>query len=665
MAKSDSEFEIRLGATRQEKPTRLRALRKAVQTAIRKPSAAGPRPKQGSIRAHFAKGASQKQRVVAATTRRVVVKMRYASNTGGKGAPLRAHVAYLAREACTQTTGAPALTSEGATELGRSVDYLSREGVATDATFSFYERASDAVDARAVTAGWTDDPRHFRMIVSAEDGEALGDLKPFIRELMSGLEAKLGTRVQWVAVDHHDTDNPHTHVLIRGRRPDGHDLFIPSRLIGSGIREHAQEIVTRALGPRLDVDLVKERAGEIALRAPTPLDREILRTVREGRAWPERPDHNRRLEALEGWGLADRETGAWRLADGLVGKLTALAEADDLERAIAPLRVRGDPMVLLEANKAAIVTGELVLVRVADEFGDRYLAVLETGEGELRYARFEKAEDLAILADIQSGAIVSFEPNLPQVRPSDLAVARIAEQTAGLYSPQLHAAIEGDVPREMMAANVRRLEAMRRIGLVERRTSGEFEVGGEHRSTALAFERKLTQRAPLAAKVGSYWPLAEQISATGPTELDRALAGQANVPLGEGALTVRYEQALQQRRQFLIEQGWMGEHEQGPSRLAMQRMATLELTTKAKELSGELGLHVLTHVPNRVAGVYARRLDLAQGRMILILGDRQAVLAPWRPTLERFAGRQVEGVLSGQSLSWKLARGLGIGLAHG
>jgi hypothetical protein len=71
---------------------------------------------------------------------------------------------------------------------------------------------------------------------------------------------------------------------------------------------------------------------------------------------------------------------------------------------------------------------------------------------------------------------------------------------------------------------------------------------------------------------------------------------------------------------------------------------------------------VLTYDAHRVSGVYARRIDLAQGRMALILGERQANLVPWRPPLERFAGRRVEGALRGQTLSWRLERGLGIGL---
>jgi hypothetical protein len=39
--------------------------------------------------------------------------------------------------------------------------------------------------------------------------------------------------------------------------------------------------------------------------------------------------------------------------------------------------------------------------------------------------------------------------------------------------------------------------------------------------------------------------------------------------------------------------------------------------------------------------------------------ERLAYVVPWRPALERFAGREVEGVLRGQTLSWGLARGLG------
>lgn len=662
MTRSENEFEPRLGRpAREARPRKLRSLRAAVRKAWKATPARGPKPKQCGVRAHFAKGSAARARPLAICKRRVVVKVRYASNSGGKGAPLRAHLAYLAREARGQgQQQTPA--SDVPSEVNRSVDYLSRADIAGEAKFQFYDRSEFAVDPRAVTAAWTGDPRHFRMIISAEDGAALGDLKPFIRETMAGLEAKLGTKLEWLAVDHHDTDNPHTHVLIRGRRPDGQELFIPSRLISSGIREHAQEIVTRALGPRVDLELARQRTAEIGLRAPTGLDRELAAAGRNGPVWPDRPELVGRLEQLERWELADRSQGAWRVADGLIGKLKALADADELERAVAPLRSGREPLPILEADHASAVVGELVHIRVSDDFGDRFLAILETGQGELRYARFERADDLAILADVQPGAIVSFEPSVPEVRPSDQAVARVAAQTSGVYSPALHRELEADVPTGMMAANVRRLEAMRRMGLVDRHPNGEFVVGSNHLSTAMLFEQRLAQQAPFTAKVQSYWSLDEQADALAKSHLDRVLVGDASAPEGDSSFARRFEHALQQRRLFLIEQGWMSEHQAGPSRQALQRMATLELSTKAKELSGELGLHVLTHVPNHVVGVYARRIDLAQGRKALIIGDRQAMLVPWRPALERFAGRGVEGVLRGQTLSWKLERGLGIGL---
>lgn len=187
------------------------------------------------------------------------------ANASGKAAPLKAHVAYLSREAAGRNHTPETGEEETARQQDptRAVDYLSREGGAGAGAFTFYDRANSAVDARAATKGWANDARHFRMIVSAEDGEALGDLKHFMRELMAGLEAKLGTKLEWLAVNHYDTDNPHTHVLIRGRRLDGQELFIPSRLISSGIREQAQEIVTRVLGPRLGVDLDRERFRDI------------------------------------------------------------------------------------------------------------------------------------------------------------------------------------------------------------------------------------------------------------------------------------------------------------------------------------------------------------------------------------------------------------------
>ena len=51
---------------------------------------------------------------------------------------------------------------------------------------------------------------------SAEDGAEYDDLKPLTRRLMAQVEEDLGTKLDWVAVDHYNTGHPHTHVIVRG-----------------------------------------------------------------------------------------------------------------------------------------------------------------------------------------------------------------------------------------------------------------------------------------------------------------------------------------------------------------------------------------------------------------------------------------------------------------
>ncbi|MFU7548161.1 type VI secretion protein, partial [Pseudomonas paraeruginosa] len=75
----------------------------------------------------------------------------------------------------------------------------------------------DDADLDAFKERANDDRHHFRFIVSPEDGAELDDLRTYTRHLVNRMEADLGTRLDWVAVDHWNTDNPHTHLIVRGR----------------------------------------------------------------------------------------------------------------------------------------------------------------------------------------------------------------------------------------------------------------------------------------------------------------------------------------------------------------------------------------------------------------------------------------------------------------
>ncbi len=678
MGPLDNDFELRIGRSRADRAPIMGPLKGAVGRAKRaggKVIGGGRASSPKGLRAHFAPGkgktgGGKTARPRAPTQRRVIVKARIVPH--GAGAPLKTHVAYLAREGRAQVRAeTPGLAHEHSAELPKSeptrqVDYLSREAAEGRALYDFYDGARDGVDAKALTAGWSDDVRHFRLIISPEDGAALGDLKPFIREVMADLETRLGTRLEWAAVDHWDTDNPHAHVLIRGRRADGTDLVIPRQIISHDIRERAQEVVTRVLGPRPALAPELARAREIAGPGLTPLDREIMARAQNGML--DSPEHGRtdmiaRLDRLEVWNLAARHTdGRWALAPDLTANLSSLAERTEITRMLERVGLGRADYDILEADRSAPAMGRLVHVGIVDELSERTVAIIEDGDGRLRYAGFDRTEDQAVFAGIARGALVEFTPRVAQLRPADEAVARIAEQTGGLYSIEQHAALEPHADPALMAGNVRRLEAMRRANLVSRRPNGVFEIASDHGARALAFEAKRLARTPVSARVASYWTLGEQENALGLTQLDRVLAHEELAPEGAGRFARDFEAALQRRRLFLIERGLMGASELSFSSDSLDRLAAHELQSTARKLEAEIGRPVLTHLTNRVDGTYARRIDLAQGRMALLWQRDTAQLVPWRPALEQFAGRQVQGMVRAQSISWSLWRGRTIGL---
>jgi type IV secretory pathway VirD2 relaxase len=107
------------------------------------------------------------------------------------------------------------------------VAYLKREGVTRDgADARMFDATSDDADTKAFAERCEEDRHHFRFTVSPEDASRMADLRAFTRELVADAERDLGARLEWVAVDHWNTDDPHIHVLVRGRADDGQDLVI-------------------------------------------------------------------------------------------------------------------------------------------------------------------------------------------------------------------------------------------------------------------------------------------------------------------------------------------------------------------------------------------------------------------------------------------------------
>lgn len=214
---------------------------------------------------------------------RAVVKVHYFGHGGGGAAALRKHVRYVARDAAARALGPdPSTEDAGSADSARAAElqaqaharYLERSHAAERSVF--YDALGDGVDGAGRAAAWgRDDRRHFRLILSPENGTRLGDLREYTREVMSRAEAALGTRLDWVAADHWDTDNPHTHVILRGRTDDGRDLVIPRDFVSHGFRNAARDVATERLGVRTRDDERLALQREARAHRPTRLDQVI------------------------------------------------------------------------------------------------------------------------------------------------------------------------------------------------------------------------------------------------------------------------------------------------------------------------------------------------------------------------------------------------------
>jgi hypothetical protein len=122
----------------------------------------------------------------------------------------------------------------------------------------------DACRARAVVLPSV--PFHHRL----KGGGDL-DLERFTRELVRSWNAGR-TRLGYAAAVHHDTDQPHVHLVERPRC--GGDL-VSRDYLGNGMRYRAMELATDALGYRSDLDILQSLARDVHAERFTPLDRRL------------------------------------------------------------------------------------------------------------------------------------------------------------------------------------------------------------------------------------------------------------------------------------------------------------------------------------------------------------------------------------------------------
>jgi type IV secretory pathway VirD2 relaxase len=311
---------------------------------------------------------------VARRLQRSAVKASYARN--GRGASWGAHGAYLAREGAQR---------EGAKGVG-------------------FDAERDDVDLAATLQGWQEagDHRLWKFIVSPEHGERL-DLHAHTRALVAQMERDLGTPLEWASIDHHNTDNAHVHLIVRGRNAAGEPLEIDRSYLTTGLRGRSQELATRVLGLRSEREHVATRGQTVERMQFTEIDRALVRRAdadrfvsyegprpRTPQGQEMRVQEMRRLQFLDRLGLAEKVgSRTWRLAPEMETALRQAQLTSDIiksrARHLPLLADRHQPLVVTRLDAGVSVTGRLIGTGLADELRDQRYLLLQGADRRLHY----------------------------------------------------------------------------------------------------------------------------------------------------------------------------------------------------------------------------------------------------------------------------------------
>ena len=314
--------------------------------------------------------------------------------------------------------------------------YLARESAAfeNDAKPVGFNREAEGVDIAGKLQNWqtAGDQQFWKLIVSPEFADRI-DLSRLTRELITQMEKDLGTKLEWVAAEHYNTEHPHVHVVIRGVRDSGEVLRLSREFVQQGIRAIAADLCTRQIGYRTELDGVEAERREVSEKRFTSIDRRLLKDAGEsspdfgsqhftvlrnpaqtglGETARSRTRHDvARLAVLRQMSLAE-PTGprTWRLRRDIEQVLRAMQQTADRQRTLAAHGVLMSderlPIELLDFRKITSVEGR-VLVHGQDEQTGRNYLMLEGTDSKVHFIHYTpEIEEARSRGELRANAFV-------------------------------------------------------------------------------------------------------------------------------------------------------------------------------------------------------------------------------------------------------------------
>lgn len=216
-----------------------------------------------------------------------------------------------------------------------------------------------------------------------------------------------------------------------------------------------------------------------------------------------------------------------------------------------------------------------------------------------------------------------------------------------------------------MRSHVRRLEALRRAGLVERIDADNWKVPKDIVARGQAYD--LSQggngsKIQTLSAIGLDW----QVVSDGATWLDRQIIAEDRSEIRDSGFGREVNRAISRRARRLVEMG-LATAKDGIVLVPVDTVATLqrrEVERVGHQMARERGLTYMPanageYVSGRLAGV----ASLVGGRFAMIDNGLGFQLVPWQPLLEKRIGRQIGGLIRDDGgIEWTLGRNRGLSL---
>ncbi len=407
---------------------------------------------------------------------------------------------FRMRRAVVKVHIARAGYSGGANAFGEHISYIERDGLDHDGNKGqSYDCDLDKIDTKGFKDRSAKDKRQFRLIVSAEDATKIPNLKVEIRNFMTGMEKDLKTKLDWIAVDHFDTAQLHSHIIIRGVDELGEPLAIDRRYLMTGMRARLSSQLTDSLGPRRDIEILRSQTRDITSDRLTRLDRDLNNLASDQDVLPTKAISEderfkqsllrKRLTHLQNLGLAHQQQSEWIFKPGWHGTLKQMGRRGDLIRSInekyKSLDISNKFKIYDRAKPPSHgLVGRVLGSITLDELKDTHALLIEGIDGQTWSVDVGSTSKDKLPA---KGHTVSVSHRDGKPKSSDKTISRIASLNNGLWSDSIHAVYDPASSPQYRLALKRRLEALRRHKIVSRNKDGSWNVGQDYLVKVQAF----------------------------------------------------------------------------------------------------------------------------------------------------------------------------------